>query len=114
MAAKQRKRDQITPALFQAFRDYCKREQVAWGLTDWELEIELAELPDSYATTQVDPDGRLAVIRLRRSWGDIAGHPTRQALRRVAFHEMCHVLLGDKANEEATVRRLEHRILGAS
>ena len=75
---------------FVEFKDECQRQIDRLGLKDWDVNIQHVELPDdeeSAAETQFTEEGRVAVISLNTKW-------TPEDPRRVAKHEVGHVLLG--------------------
>ena len=76
---------------FLEFKDECLRQIERLGLKDWDIEIQHVRFPgddaDDAANTQFTEEGRVAVISLNRAWSP-------RNPRRVAKHEIGHVLLG--------------------
>jgi len=76
---------------FAEFKDECLRQVERLGLKDWDITIEHKELvdddKDDAALTQFTEEGRVAIITLNKNF-------TPQDPRRIAKHEVGHVLLG--------------------
>lgn len=76
---------------FVDFKDECLRQIERLGLKDWDITVEHKDLDgedaDDQAVTQFSNAGRVAVITLNKRW-------TPKDSRRVAKHEVGHVLLG--------------------
>ena len=73
------------------FKKECERQILRLGLKEWDIEIDHRVLEDdianSQAVTQMEEEGKIAVITLNKSF-------TPRDPRRIAKHEICHVLLG--------------------
>ena len=76
---------------FVEFKDECLRQIERLGLKDWDIEIQHVKMggedAGDAACTQFTEDGRVAVISLNKAWKP-------KDPRRIAKHEMGHVLLG--------------------
>lgn len=69
--------------------------QTYLGLTGWNVTVQWDEDPEVDALSYVRPTvkSHYAPIYLCRDWGKI--EPTNEKLDETAFHECCHILLGD-------------------
>lgn len=76
---------------YSEFKCECIRQIVRLGLKEWDIEIQHnvldEECSSTAAVTQMEEEGKLAVITLNKKF--IPRDP-----KRVAKHEVCHVLLG--------------------
>lgn len=76
---------------FSEFKDEVLRQIERLGLKDWDIEIQHVPFGAGdecdAANTQFTEEGRVAVISLNKDW-------TPKDPRRVAKHEVGHVLLG--------------------
>ena len=76
---------------FSEFKDECLRQIERLGLKDWDVDIRHVmmegEDAEDAACTQFSEEGRVAIISLNKRW-------TPKDPRRVAKHEVGHVLLG--------------------
>ena len=76
---------------FDEFKDECLRQIERLGLKDWDLEVQHImfeeDSKDDAAYSQFSEEGRVAIISLNKRW-------TPKDPRRVAKHEIGHILLG--------------------
>lgn len=119
----------LGPAHLAKFEAYVRKWQAKLGLQDWEVFVMMDDVDssDEYrARVTWDIDGSMATVILGRDWAHCK--PTNTMLDRVAFHEMCHLLLAKfrddcerntKPTQEAAdasahlvIRRLENFVLG--
>lgn len=83
-----------TIAHFAYFKKECEVWIERYGLKDWRVYFEHAEIADrpcACACTEVDLENRLVRITLNTVWVDIK--PAYTLLYETAYHEVCHVLL---------------------
>jgi hypothetical protein len=76
---------------YSEFKEECLRQMGRLGLKEWDITVQHGflegEEDSTAATTQMEETGKLAVITLNKKF--IPRDP-----KRVAKHEVCHVLLG--------------------
>jgi Zn-dependent peptidase ImmA (M78 family) len=75
---------------FADFKEEVLRQIERLGLKDWDIEVQHVAFEDGSedaACTQFTEEGRVAIISLNKAW-------TPKDPRRVAKHEIGHVLLG--------------------
>lgn len=81
---------------FKHFVEFCEAEIKAFGLTDWEVYYYHEDLPDNAAAqTEAHHEARVAYISLTTDWGKTP--ITSSELQRVAYHEICELLLVEYA-----------------
>lgn len=114
---------------FALFKKECQHWIDKFGLKEWDITFERMNLesddPDATTGAQcvADIKNRIAALVLQADW-DIK--VTNQMVKRMAFHEVCHVLLwrlvwltqeryiseGEATSEaHAIIRRMENGIL---
>lgn len=87
-------------------------------------EFEISIIPGiaqghegAYATVYFDREAMMAYVRLNMDWTDFAEKPTDKMLRKVALHEVLHLLLSRMADNldvmynRTFVNGLEHEII---
>ena len=74
------------------FIDEVNRWIVFWGLSEWEIDIELKVLDGSYAQSDISIPAHQATISLNEEWPDDS--KSEDVIRDSAFHEVCEVFLG--------------------
>ncbi len=99
---------------FKAFVEEGKKWISRFGLLDWRIEFHVGDSCGSYPPNRVDPEARAFVtwriearaagIFLERRWAP--GELTEYAVRRSAFHEVYHIVVG-RLNMLATMRFLD-------
>ena len=76
---------------YSEFKHECQRQILRLGLKEWDIEIEHevleGDVANSQAVTQIEEEGKIAVITLNKSF-------IPKDSKRIAKHEICHVLLG--------------------
>jgi len=76
---------------FSEFKDECLRQIERLGLKDWDIEIRYERMgeenEEDAAITRFTDNGRVAIITMNADW--MPKDP-----RRLAKHEICHMLLG--------------------
>lgn len=118
------RRLKTTSKHFEEFKRYHTEYLTRYGLLQWRVEYRHAALDESYAETETKYMGKCATITLATEWTK-SRPPTSAELRRVAKHEVNHLLLNalywhaksryiqpDTLNEaeEAIVRTLDQLI----
>ena len=96
-----------TPAHFKTFCDYARIHVAAFGLTDWEISYEHAQVEGFFATASTNLAARKATITLSVDVGNDA--PTDEMLDKSALHEVLHVLLAPLADLIVTDRKVTHK-----
>ena len=76
---------------YHEFKEECKRQIIRLGLKEWDIDVQHDNLEEdnssTAAVTQMEEAGKLAVITLNKKF-------TPRDPRRIAKHEVCHILLG--------------------
>ena len=76
---------------YSEFKCECMRQIARLGLKEWDIEIQHSVLDEesssTAAVTQMEEEGKLAVVILNKRF--IPRDP-----KRIAKHEVCHILLG--------------------
>lgn len=82
---------------FGVFKAECERLIPTLGLNGWTFYFKHTFAKDTYARTHTDTITKVCSIIFSTEWDDNGGaHPaTKQAVERVAKHEMAHALLAD-------------------
>jgi len=94
-----------------------------FGLSEWQVWKESQDLEDAYGQCQADLNGKTAIIVINPLWDY---EPKDADLDRVAFHEVCELLLWPlhhiaserfvsenewESQRHTVIRRLENAIL---
>lgn len=102
---------------FSLFKEYAGGYVRLLGLVDWSIHYEHCDLPENYANTITNVSGRVARIEFGKYWDDLRPK-TNEELRKLALHEVLHVLLAPilkEATERYTqpyvIVDLEHEII---
>lgn len=74
---------------FNQFQQYCLKYQKDWDLSEWRICFQFEKLGDSNAKTAFNLEAHQATIALNTD-----KDPIEEDLKRLAKHEMLHVLLG--------------------
>ena len=113
-----------TASDFLYFKEKCRYWRKFWGLTEFTIHYFHSNIDDNLAQAEVDSNNGLVTLRLAKEFHQ--DNPTKELLDRLAFHEVCHILLGRLSSigqsrfisenehteaEEAIVRRLENCVL---
>jgi len=77
---------------FKLFKKECNKWINFFSLTDWEMFFEHRDIEGARANAVYNNEGRVATLSLATDFGDMI---TDDEIRRVAFHEVCEILLGD-------------------
>lgn len=102
------KMDKTTKKDFNCFKKWVYYYVNAFGLKGYEIHVKHKPLNDLYATTSWDIVARYAVFYLNTVWYKNMEKKTVQALKELAFHEVCHILLG-RINVLADMRHIGER-----
>lgn len=81
-----------TKADFEIFKTYCAEAIQKLGLLEWSVHYAHEHRESDYARTAWKLSGGVATITLSTYWDDLRPK-TEEALRRVAYHEVMHLLL---------------------
>ena len=106
---------------FNLYQEYCFKWQKFWGLYDWEFNFAHEKDEDNRAWACIQGDAKLATLGLSKTYDK---KPSKEELSRVAFHEVCEVMLSTLSNlalggynhevvvteVHAIIRRLENRV----
>ncbi len=88
---------QTTPEHFKFYRAEAERFIELLGLKDWRVYFEHSPLAGCMGQCGWNNEaGKVATITLGVNWEH--EEPTEEELRKVAFHEVCHLLLADSYN----------------
>lgn len=106
---------------FRKFVEYFDANIKEFGLTEWSVSYFHEELPNHAAMTTAQHEARMAAITLST---DIGAEPvTHVALRRLAYHEACELMLAeyfDLINRRGTLssedlesltKQLNHKVI---
>ena len=110
------------PESLSKFRSYVEEAQAAFGLHDWQIFVQVADDEKHLATCSCDYEAKIATIALAFKWATVPVTPG--SLRRVAYHEVLHVLLAqlqilaasrsfDRNEYERAEHEVVHRVLFA-
>lgn len=77
---------------FKLFKDECRKWIESYGIKDWEFFFEHKDITGARANVVYDNEGRVAVISFNV---DFNAEFDDEEIRRVAFHEITELLLGD-------------------
>lgn len=77
---------------FELFKTYALGFVEQLGLKDWSIHFGHEHVDGVYAETLTNAGGRVATIRLSTYWDDLRPK-TDAEIKRLALHEVCHVLL---------------------
>jgi len=75
---------------FKEFKAECERWVDYFGLKDWEIVYRSESDDECRGSCASDNTSRIAVIGLGKTFGDT---PEKNEIKRVAFHEVCELLL---------------------
>lgn len=106
-----------TKADFELFKKYVQEYADVLGVKDWSLHFSHEEVGDAYASTTYSIDDRVAKIRLGKYWDDLRPKNSYE-IKRLAFHELMHVVMAPlvyEAKERYTTNHvldgIEHNII---
>lgn len=94
---------------FEKFKKHCKKWIEFWNLYEWEIYFTHTANANARASCWWDISGMIATIGLGKEWGD---KPEPYELSRVAFHEVCEVMLSlltQLAQDEYSERKASRR-----
>lgn len=83
---------------FQDFRRYAEEYIAKLGLTNWSVHFSHKKTGECYAQTVSEVNGKVATIFFSTSWDNLRLKNERE-LRRLALHEVLHVLLSPMMKE---------------
>lgn len=89
---KKKKQLKITKAHFNLFKKYCLEHRNKLGLFGWKIYFQFEYRDRVYACTDVNLEGRVAVITLSTIW-DFAREVNQETLMETAKHEIHHLFL---------------------
>lgn len=107
--------------MFRVFQEESLYWQKYLGLGDWRIFFGNEELKDEedstrYAEITFNWDARFVTINLNKNWNG----KTELEVRRVAFHEVCHMLISEissytyhrdfEEHQHIVIRRLENSV----
>ncbi len=106
-----------TKAEYEAFKSYCVDYQTTLGLKNWGLYFEHTKLKTAYAQTAWSTNAMAATIKFTTNW-DNTRPKNDLEIKRVALHEVLHVLLAPLVSEaefrystEDAIQMAEHSIV---
>ena len=76
---------------FDTFKKECEKWIAYFGLMDWEIHIERADLVEMRAGCLSDYSGKQCFLMLANEWDD--GEPRKGEIKFVAFHEVAELLI---------------------
>jgi hypothetical protein len=107
----------VTKADYELFKNECESFIATLGLKEWQVHYSNEETDDTYARTYMNSGGMVATIVMSRSWDDMRPKD-ESSIRRLAFHEVCHLLMSPLCNEAReryttlnNLEQLEHTII---
>lgn len=107
----------VTKTDFRFFTSECQRFIDVLGLKEWSMHYTHEPLDDAYARTLMNSGGMVATIIMGTYWDDMRPK-TKREISRLAFHEVCHLLMNPLATEameryttDHTLQSLEHTII---
>jgi hypothetical protein len=79
---------------FKLFKSEVIRLVNLFGLTDWKISFEHKDLEDDYVRLSWDYSGSVACFFLCTNWDREEAVPlTNEAIKKIALHEVCHLLV---------------------
>lgn len=106
-----------TKADFELFKKYCNEAVQKLGLVEWSLYYDRDNLEDAYARTYWKLAAGAATIVLATYWDDLRPK-TDEEIRRLAYHEVMHVLMApllaeaeDRYTNQSAIDIAEHQII---
>lgn len=88
------KKVMTTPEHFKVFKGEFLRWIDIFGLKAWEIFFDHREPPEPCrAYLSYNTSGRVATVMLSPAWENFDEPPTKEMIRKVAFHEACELLL---------------------
>ena len=103
---------------FLLFKDCVKEYQIKLGLTDWKIAFTIdSSLVDAYASTSWNLRAYIATMFFTGEWDDMIPK-NYENIRRIALHEILHLLMAPLTNEareryttESLIESIEHNII---
>lgn len=110
---------------FELFKLYCDEAIKKLGLVEWSMHYEHRHVEGSYAETAWRLSAGVATVTFSTYWDDLRPK-TEDAIQRLAFHEVLHILMAPlfaEASERYTnhlaletaehliIRRLENTLI---
>jgi len=113
---------ETTEKNFFYFKERVEHWQTYFGLLNYQISVIHESWKDSLAWCQADVTAGIATIAIATMWDD---RPTRKQINKVAFHEVCELLLWNLAEHAESnhsdllitglkhdiIRRLENTLL---
>jgi len=106
-----------TKADFQLFKEACLKWQDKLGMVDWSIHYAHEFVEGDYARTYWNLSGAVATVYLSTKWDDLRPK-TRDALDRLALHEVLHILVAPltaeaeaRYTDQKTIDTAEHCII---
>lgn len=106
---------------FELFKKECEYWIDYFGLKGWFISYEHSQRePNNAATIYYKTEARDVIIILTKKWDDFDIQKIEPEIKKIAFHEVCHLLLANlsvMAHDEATnlqkseIRGYEHEII---
>lgn len=102
---------------FELFKQYCNEAVQKLGLVEWSIHYAHEHIDESYANTAWRLSGGVSTITLSDYWDDLRPK-TEEAIRRVAYHEVLHLVMaplvaeaGDRFTDQLSIDTAEHLII---
>jgi hypothetical protein len=107
----------VTKKDFEFFKEECGRFINVLGLKEWSIHYTHESLDDAYARTMMDSNNMVTTMILGTYWDDMRPK-TDHEISKLAFHEVCHLLMNPLATEameryttDHALQSLEHTII---
>lgn len=106
-----------TKADFEAFKGYCAEAIQKLGLVEWSMHYDHDVLEGEYARTYWKLSAGVATIVFAKDW-DKLRPKTSAEIRRLAYHEVMHVMMaplvaeaGERYTNQDSIDTAEHLII---
>lgn len=106
-----------TKADFELFKKYCDEAIAKLGLVEWSVHYSHDSLEGDYARTYWKLSAGCTTIVFAKVWDDLRPK-TDEAIRRLAFHEVLHVVMaplvaeaGERYTNQLAIDTAEHLII---
>ena len=107
----------VTKKDYELFKTECDRFVNLLGLKEWSIHYSHEKSTDNYASTYMNRDGMVATIVLGLYWDDMRPK-TEYEIKRLALHEVCHLLMNplvaeaqERYTTEQALASIEHTII---
>ena len=84
---------------FADFKKECEKWIAYFGLIDWQVHFDHEERNDCRAAIYYDCSGKVCTITLNTIWT----HSAPGGMKKLAFHEVCELLLGPLSEHAGAV-----------